>query len=57
MDFKNGVINIQTAGYNGARTVYDAFDSPDCILAKPLKNGLVAAYIFAKKCFLSTEKK
>ena len=22
MDFKNGVINIQTAGYNGARTLY-----------------------------------
>ena len=22
MDFKNGVINIQTAGYNGARIVY-----------------------------------
>ena len=23
MDFKNGVINIQAAGYNGKRTVYD----------------------------------
>ena len=23
MDFKNGVINIQTAGYNGVRTVYE----------------------------------
>ena len=23
MDFKNGVKNIQTAGYNGARTVVD----------------------------------
>ena len=22
MDFKNGVINIQAAGYNGAHTVY-----------------------------------
>ena len=22
MDFKNGVKNIQTAGYNGARTVF-----------------------------------
>ena len=23
MDFKNGVINIQAAGYNGARTVVE----------------------------------
>ena len=22
MDFKNGVVNIHAAGYNGARTVY-----------------------------------
>ena len=26
MDFKNGVKNIQTAGYNGARTVYKFWD-------------------------------
>ena len=28
MDFKNGLRNIQTAGYNGARTVYTMYIIP-----------------------------
>ena len=33
MDFKNGVINIQAAGYNGARTVI--FFLLSCCFSKP----------------------
>ena len=34
MDFKNGVINIQAAGYNGARTVSNFEKSHEIVVFK-----------------------
>jgi hypothetical protein len=34
LTFKNGVINIQTAGYNGARTVYSSNRPPNVFKKK-----------------------
>ena len=43
MDFKNGVINIQAEGYNGARTVYDCELSKNSMLpSKTHLKGFIA---------------